>query len=189
MCLEQKSEVVDQIFHNMSYDMMEPIGYIPMGLLGGVLFLVILEIIAHFIWHERRGEHVIYQKRWMLFVCIVYVVVILKLAYFSREPGSRTGVDMTLFETWGTTAVAHAYVVENILMFLPFGILFPFTFRMMRSPIICVMTAFVCSVGIEAMQFITQRGHCQLDDVVMNTLGAYIGWGIYKGINWIRKRR
>lgn len=29
-------------------------------------------------------------------------------------------------------------------------------------------------------QLITQRGYCQLDDVVTNTVGMLVGWGIWK---------
>lgn len=29
-------------------------------------------------------------------------------------------------------------------------------------------------------QLITQRGYCQLDDVVTNTVGMIVGWGIWK---------
>lgn len=32
----------------------------------------------------------------------------------------------------------------------------------------------------EASQLITQRGYCQLDDVVTNTVGMLVGWGIWK---------
>ena len=39
---------------------------------------------------------------------------------------------------------------------------------------------FLCSCGIELSQLITQRGYCQLDDVVTNTVGMLVGWGIWK---------
>ena len=34
-------------------------------------------------------------------------------------------------------------------------------------------------------QLITQRGYCQLDDVVTNTAGTLIGWVIWKGFSKI----
>ncbi len=89
------------------------------------------------------------KKKGILFLYVVYIAVILKLAYFSREPGSRTSVDMRLFGTWGVTVVDHPYVIENILMFLPFEILFPFTFHIFRNLIVCIATGFICSMRVE----------------------------------------
>lgn len=121
-------------------------------------------------------------------MCVIYIAGILKLAYFSREPDFRASVDMRLLGTWGATAVEHAYVIENILMFLPFEILFPFAFHIFGNLIVCIVTGCICSIEVEFIQFETERGYCQLDDIVMNTLGTVIGWVIYKIASlWIRR--
>lgn len=101
-------------------------------------------------------------------------------SFFSREPGSRQQIDLNLFGTWGQTAIAHAYFIENIIMFIPFGLLAPMVFKRMRKVRFCVFIGFLCSCGIELSQLITQRGYCQLDDVVTNTVGMLVGWGIWK---------
>lgn len=110
---------------------------------------------------------------------LVYLLVLLQTALFSREPGSRHSIDLTLFETWGRSAVSHAYFIENILMYVPFGVLMPLCFRKMKKLWICVPIAWFSSVLLELTQLFTQRGYCQLDDVVTNTLGALIGWLIW----------
>lgn len=104
----------------------------------------------------------------------------MQTAFFSREPGSRQQIDLNLFGTWGQTAIAHAYFIENIIMFIPFGLLAPMVFKRMRKVRFCVFIGFLCSCGIELSQLITQRGYCQLDDVVTNTVGMLVGWGIWK---------
>lgn len=76
--------------------------------------------------------------------------------------------------------IAHAYFIENIIMFIPFGLLAPMVFERMRKVRFCVFIGFLCSCGIELSQLITQRGYCQLDDVVTNTVGMLVGWGIWK---------
>lgn len=65
-------------------------------------------------------------------------------------------------------------------MFIPFGFLAPMVFERMRKVRFCVFIGFLCSCGIELSQLITQRGYCQLDDVVTNTVGMLVGWGIWK---------
>lgn len=67
-----------------------------------------------------------------------------------------------------------------IIMFIPFGFLAPMVFERMRKVRFCVFIGFLCSCGIELSQLITQRGYCQLDDVVTNTVGMLVGWGIWK---------
>ena len=57
--------------------------------------------------------------------------------------------------------------------------------RQMRKMRSCVLTGFLLSCGIEISQLITQRGYCQLDDVVTNTAGTLIGWTIWKGFGKI----
>lgn len=97
----------------------------------------------------------------------------------SREPGSRLGMELYLFATWRDNVVARGFVIENIFMFIPFGILFPYEVPFLRKIWFCIPTACLCSICIEGVQFITGRGYCQLDDVVMNTVGAGIGWLFY----------
>ena len=116
---------------------------------------------------------------------IIYMEVLMQTAFLSREPGSRKGIDLTLFGTWGQSAVSHAYFVENIIMLIPFGILAPIVLKQMRKIRCCVLTGFMLSCAIEISQFITQRGYCQLDDVVTNTAGTLIGWVIWKGFGKI----
>ncbi len=111
---------------------------------------------------------------------LVYLLVLLQTALFSREPGSRYSLDLTLFETWGRSAVSRAYFIENILMYLPFGILAPACFRKLERPWACVLTAFASSVLLEWIQLLTHRGYCQLDDVVTNTAGALVGWCLWR---------
>ena len=44
---------------------------------------------------------------------------------FSREAGSRKEISLVLFETWGHSFHMHAMFIENIIMFIPFGVLLP----------------------------------------------------------------
>lgn len=120
---------------------------------------------------------------------VVYVLVLLETAFFSREPGSRHSVDLTLFETWGHSAVSHAYFIENIVMYLPFGVLMPCSFLRMKKAGICVMAGFFSSVFLELSQLVTRRGYCQLDDVLTNTAGALIGWLIWRMVIYFSREK
>ena len=75
------------------------------------------------------------------------------------------------------TVVNKAEAVQylmNILFFIPYGFLFPWKDNWKRV----FKTAFVLSIFIELSQFIFNLGWCEVDDVISNTLGAMIGWGV-----------
>ena len=86
------------------------------------------------------------------------------------------------YQRWTERAIADVDVINELkdIMFIPFGLLAPMVFERMRKVRFCVFIGFLCSCGIELSQLITQRGYCQLDDVVTNTVGMLVGWGIWK---------
>ena len=149
-------------------DLAEPIQYLPMGLVVASIILFILAL------NDRRSLY--RPKTWATALLCLYLTIVLFYAFFSREPGSRTSVDLVPFSTWGATAKAKAFVLENILMFIPMGWLLPKVFGRLRTWQLCIFAGFVFSFGLELAQFLTGRGYCQTDDVIMNTLGTGIGW-------------
>ena len=177
---------MNDIFEYMIRDLSHPINYLPMAAGTAVL-------IAVFIWLGKiifKRSHIfqwLSHKSGVIFLFSVYCYVLLYEAFFSRPPGSRNTVSMTLFQTWGTTAQSHAYVIENVLMFIPYGLFISMLaeWRTIKKGWLCILTALLSSSALEFAQWITMRGHCQLDDVVMNTLGAGIGWGIYAVILYL----
>lgn len=110
---------------------------------------------------------------------VIYLWMLVMIVFFCREPGSRIGTDFRFMGTWGTTMQDHAWVIENIFLFLPFGFLFP-VWLPKKKTAWTIPVGFLCSVAIEYCQLRTGRGFCQLDDVIMNTLGAVIGFLCWK---------
>lgn len=167
-----------ETFEKILYDLEEPIGYLPAGIAAAVLMMAFL-MFGKYLFSLKSLTK---KKITMAAVLAGYLAVVAVQTYFSREPGSRTGIDLVLFSTWGTTAQAHAYVIENIILFLPLGVLLPLTFPAMRSWYRTTGMGLLLSVVIEGTQLMTSRGHCQADDVMTNTLGAWIGFLIFKAL-------
>lgn len=157
-------------------DCLIPISYIPIGILFGIISTSILFVLQKVISHRRSLVPVNYLP---FFLFATYAIVVAKLSFLSREPGSRQGIDLRIMGTWGDDAVAHAYVLENVLMFIPFGILLPLLHKRTQKVWTCLLMALLSSMLIELSQLATQRGFCQLDDVITNTIGAYIGWIVF----------
>ena len=69
----------------------------------------------------------------------------------------------------------------NIIMLMPLGFLLPYIWKNFRNPIKVALTGLVFSVFIEFAQLPTNR-LVDIDDLLMNTLGAVLGYVVWKMI-------
>ena len=167
---------ITQILISIIKDLHQPISYLPKACIITIIVMLPVTVILCL---KRKLS----PGRWLWWFCMfIYTAVAVFVAYFSREPGSRGGMDLVLFSTWGASAQEKAYVLENILMFLPLGILLGLTGdrktgkkrwkRIGKVVAICCLLSCI----LEGMQFMTGRGYCQIDDVMTNTLGGAVGY-------------
>lgn len=120
-------------------------------------------------------------------IFLMYLLMLIQITLLTREPGSRTTMNLHLFGTVGSPR-ANAYVVENLFLFMPYGVLLPLIWKRARQGLVCILAGAMTSVVIEFTQLLTQRGYFQVDDMVMNTLGMACGYLFYQIINWIRQQ-
>ncbi|QHT61989.1 VanZ family protein [Paenibacillus lycopersici] len=74
-------------------------------------------------------------------------------------------------------------IVGNIAVFAPFGLSVPYLLRMRLFSFTCF---FICVLFLlETFQLLLQRGSFDIDDILLNTIGALIGFGL---LQLIRKR-
>lgn len=66
----------------------------------------------------------------------------------------------------------------NVILFVPVGFLLGCGFQGMTWKKV-LLSGCCLSVVIELLQLIFQRGFCEVDDVIHNTLGCLIGYGGY----------
>lgn len=85
---------------------------------------------------------------------------------------------------WNDPDRQHAFgnIFGNILMFAPLGFFLPLLWRKWDGARV-FLVGMGLSVLIETVQLFTGRG-TDIDDVILNTLGAVIGYAIF----WILKR-
>ena len=119
-----------------------------------------------------------------VFALLIYLISILYIVFMSREPGQYDGVNLKLWSSWGNSTLKRAMFIENIIMFIPMGILLPGAFKRFRNPLVCILTCMILSCTIELVQYLFKLGFVELDDLVTNTLGGAIGWFIW-GVLWL----
>lgn len=79
-------------------------------------------------------------------------------------------------------------VLLNGILFIPVGFLVC-GFRRMNRWWKVALLGCVISCTIEGLQLWLQKGLCELDDVLHNTLGAIVGYGSYRWIASVLSRR
>jgi len=72
----------------------------------------------------------------------------------------------------------------NVLLFLPFGILIKPAFPKINNVGYVILHSFWFSLGIELFQLVTHFGAFDVDDLILNCLGAMLGYLVY----WILEK-
>ena len=70
-------------------------------------------------------------------------------------------------------------VVGNAVMFIPTGIVLPIVYRQLNSFWKVVAAGALISLCIEILQLPFPSRASDIDDLILNTLGVAIGYGIY----------
>ena len=123
------------------------------------------------------------------FTAVVYAAVVLAVTvvYPRHVPPNNTINLVPLrairdaFATSGDT-VALRQVWGNIAMFVPFGVLLPLLWGRCRRLLPLAGAAVLASVGIELVQWLVGRGASDIDDVLLNLSGAFIGWVVLSAV-------
>lgn len=175
--------MINRIFE----DMIESLVYLPKGLLYGGILIIILSTLIKILYSKTKYLLISPCRLICLGLFIIYMYILLQQTYFSRPPGSRNTVSLILGETWQDSVQSKAYVIENILMMIPFGVLLPNVLKPAESIFCCIPLGFFFSVSLEYAQFLSQRGHMQVDDVITNVIGTVIGYLFFVSVKLLRR--
>jgi len=100
-------------------------------------------------------------------------------------------LNLTLFEGYGDIIRAgiprFIYLFfGNIVWFVPFG--FYLSFVKKSSVLKAILFGFLLSLFIETTQYILGTGISEIDDLILNTFGSLVGWGIGSYILGIERK-
>lgn len=78
-------------------------------------------------------------------------------------------------------SIQFRIILGNIMLFIPFGFFLGFIWTNKFNHIWTVASAsFICSLAIELFQLSQNNRYTNVDDLILNTLGGVIGYGILK---------
>ena len=80
-------------------------------------------------------------------------------------------------------------VIGNVAMFIPTGIVLPIVYRRLNSFWKVVAAGAFISLCTEILQLPFPSRASDVDDLILNTLGVVVGYGIFAAVKEIRSLR
>jgi glycopeptide antibiotics resistance protein len=161
-------------------------------------FWILFRII---ILSKRFQRSVSLKRELILGLCFLYVIFVLAITVVPtpvsqfRDPTAR---DLNVVPVINTAKefianlspkrnymLGHSLenILGNIILFVPLGIFLPLLSARFYSLKKVLITAFFCSLSIEVIQYISvfwrSYRSVDIDDIILNTLGAFLGFIIY----------
>lgn len=150
---------------------------IPLYVIGGLTALVFVVIII-FIHFKKNNLVFIRNTAWCLLAAYVFLALCATVIF--REEASEMRHSFRLFRCYSMFYYKMmAENILNILFFVPIGFLMGVAKKSKKMLQILCIGCFI-SVSIEALQLVTKRGVCNIDDVFHNSLGCVLGFGLYQ---------
>ena len=140
---------------------------------------------------------------WVLF--LIYCAVMLWLLFFGRRiliyPNQtyfdclrynlvpfRTVESYVRFFDRGLYWIAVKNLVGNIVMFVPYGFFLPCLSQKLRKFPKCLLCIALTIIAVELLQMFTLLGSCDIDDFILNTVGASVGFFLWSASSRIYER-
>ena len=146
---------------------------------------------VQYLWGRRTTAfHCIWTYIMMLYVRLVFLVTGIGSVWDIVEKGGLTSmlgqahINLIPFQSSGL----FTYCM-NAIMFMPLGFLLPYIWKNYRNPLKAAFVGVLFSVLIEAAQLPTAR-LADIDDIMMNTLGAVLGYAVWRliGAHFFNRR-
>lgn len=152
--------------------------YISKAVYGWGLVAFLLIFVTAMLWKGTMTG----MRYGTAFLLIEYVVLLLYFTIFRRRGTDEYEYVLTPFWSYIAalcdTPVLAQEIAMNIAVFVPVGFLAGVAIKDVTWKIIACIGLGV-SLIIEMLQLVLKRGCCETDDVINNTLGSLLGYGLY----------
>lgn len=124
----------------------------------------------------------------LIFLLSWYAYIVIGITMLSRSESPTRQVSFELFRTFRNTFFAKKQICENVIMFVPYAVLLYMLAKSLRRGWKMFGIGVMSSLLIEVMQWVTQTGCFEVDDILTNTMGMMIGYGICVVIDRLRNK-
>ena len=153
-----------------------------------LLFVVILIVM-------RLAKLIINKEKFVFhhdFYSLLFILYMLALYYLllSTDNASAYGTNLIPFKEMTRYSIGSKGFVYNVLgniaLFIPFGFFVSYYIKAKKTHQICII-AFITSLTAELIQYKIGRAF-DVDDIILNIMGAIIGFLAYIGIDFLREK-
>ena len=146
-----------------------------------LLFAVVWLLIRLVVWiHQKR---IIWKREALLLLMYINLAIIIRFSFFPRD-FVNGHIQPLIFDDSVRDVIWN--VVGNTAMFIPTGIILPIIYRKMDHFGKVIAAGAFISLCIELMQLPFATRVTDIDDLILNTLGVMIGYGIYSLVKKIK---
>lgn len=149
------------------------LGLLALFCVGAIVLLVVNR--------KKAGRHI----AWLLFFEFVFLV--LGMTVFYRHTDSKAVVYLPFWSyvsVWRYRNMAVLYeIILNVLLFVPIGFLWGtqrFKHTTKQQWFVAFLLGLGLSLGIESLQLLFKKGSFEIDDIIHNTLGCLMGFGLWR---------
>ena len=142
-----------------------------------VLLLIALCILSVVLYRSGKYDKI---QLTAAIILSVYVVLLLYFTMFGRYSHPEYTYQIYffksyryLFEQFDWQSVRQ--IIINIAMMIPFGFLLPVLMKNKHKYLLTLLLALLLILFIESMQMVMQCGTFEVDDVINNLIGTFIG--------------
>ena len=110
----------------------------------------------------------------------IFLLYCTTVAFRLRQP--YRVYKLQLFYSYSHDSAKHLLLIDNvmnIIVFIPVGVLMSLCWKRFQWWKILIIGCSL-SLSIESLQYILIRGNANVDDIIHNTLGCMLGYGLYK---------
>ncbi len=152
-----------------------------------VIFALVLGTIAFGLKKSGKTSYSFSIQRGVLpCLFMIYLLTVLGLTLFTRS-GTMGNADLHWFSSYRNawnrfSADSWKMPLYNILMFVPLGVFLPLLHPSFNRLWKLLIWAAAMTLMIETVQLLTSTGVFEVDDLMNNFIGAWIGWGLIKTV-------
>lgn len=140
---------------------------------GTILFVLYIFALIYFLFFaERFGMHPFQERRYHY--NLVLFREINRFWIYRKQLGF---------------VAVMSNLLGNVVGFIPFGLILPIISKNARGFFFITFSGFTLSLCVEAVQLVSKLGCFDVDDLVMNTMGAAIGYVMFAVSHMLYKKK
>lgn len=139
--------------------------------IGKILFLLYMLVVVYLMFFFEKYDRTLADRQYL----------------FNLVPFREIRRFIKYRDVLGTSVVVEN-LIGNIIGFVPFGYILPLIYKNKRKFWLITLLTAEFSLFIELTQLLLRVGSCDVDDIILNTCGGMLGYGLFFISNRIRRK-